>query len=67
MKPAVDDLCLVMAGVGRISLQSSIKLLDQLRARIDRAELLEPLTSRPSVAASEAIREIAWESGRRFA
>ena len=66
MKPAVGDLCLVMAGVGRISLQSSAKLLDQLRARIDRAELLEPLGSRPSVAASEAIREIAWESDRQF-
>jgi hypothetical protein len=67
MKPAAADLCLVMAGVGRISLQSSNKLLDQLRARIDRAELLEPLASRPSVAASEAIREIAWESDRQFA
>ena len=67
MKPAVGDLCLVMAGVGWISLQSSAKLLDQLHARIDRAELLESLGSRPSVAASEAIREIAWESDRQFA
>ena len=67
MKPAAADLCLVMAGVGRINLQSSTKLLDQLGVRIDWAELLEPLASRPSVAASEAIREIAWENGRRFA
>ncbi len=35
MKPAAADLCLVLAGVGRISLQSSAKLLDQLRVRID--------------------------------
>ena len=67
MKPAAGDLCLVMAGVGRISLQSSDKLLDQLRDRIDWAELPEPISSRPSVAASEAIREIAWESDRQFA
>ena len=67
MKPAAADLCLVMAGVGRISLQSSAKLLDQLRVRIDWAELLEPISSKPSVAASEAIREIAWESDRQFA
>jgi len=67
MKPAAADLCLVLAGVGRISLQSSDKLLDQLRVRIDWAELPEPISSRPSVAASEAIREIAWESDRQFA
>jgi hypothetical protein len=66
MKPAAD-LCLVLAGVGRISLQSSAKLLDQLRVKIDWAELLEPLASKPSVAASEAIREIAWASDRQFA
>jgi len=67
MKPAAADLCLVLAGVGRISLQSSAKLLDQLRVRIDWAKLLEPISSRPSVAASVAIREIAWESDRQFA
>ena len=67
MKPAAADLCLVMAGVGRISLQSSAKLLDQLRVRIDWAELLDPIPSKPSVAASEEIREIAWESDRQFA
>jgi hypothetical protein len=67
MKPAAGDFCLVMAGVGRISLQGSAKLLDQLRVRIDCAELLEPISPRPSVAASEAIREIAWESDRQFA
>jgi hypothetical protein len=58
MKPAAADLCLVLAGVGRIGLQSSSKLLDQLRVRIDWAELLEPLASKPSVAASEASCEI---------
>ncbi len=67
MKPAVADLCLVMAGVGRINLQSSAKFLDQLRVRIDWAELMEPISSRPSVAAWEAIREIGWESDRQFA
>jgi hypothetical protein len=66
MKPAATDLCLVLAGVGRISLHSSDKLLDQLRVRIDCAELPEPISSRPSVAASVAIREIAWESDRQF-
>ena len=66
MKPAAADLCLVMAEVGRISLQSSAKLLDQLRVRIDLAELLEPLAVKPSVAASVAIREIAWGSDRQF-
>jgi hypothetical protein len=67
MKPATLDLCLVMAGVGRISLRSSAKLLDQLRVKIDWADLLEPISSKPSVAASGAIREIAWESDRQFA
>jgi hypothetical protein len=65
MKPVAADLCLVIVGVGQISLQSSAKLLDQLSVRI--GELLEPLASRPSVAASEAIREIAWASDRQFA
>ena len=67
MKPAAADLCLVVAGVGRISLQSPAKVLDQLRVKIDWAELLEPLASKPSVAASVTIREIAWESDRQFA
>ena len=66
MKPAAVDLCLVVAGVGQISLQSSAKLLDQLRVRIDWAELLKPISAKPSVAASVAIREIAWESDRQF-
>jgi hypothetical protein len=65
MKPVADDLCLVIVGLGRISLQSSAKLLDQLSVRI--GKLLVPLASIPSVAASGAIREIAWESGRQFA
>ena len=67
MKPAAADLCLVLAGVGRISLLSSDKLLDQLRVRIDWAELPKPISAKPSVAASVAIREIAWESDRQFA
>jgi hypothetical protein len=67
MKPAAVDLSLVLPGAGQISLQRSAKLLDQLRVRIDWAELLEPISSRPSVAASEAIREIAWESDRQLA
>ena len=64
MKPVAVDLCLVVAGVGRISLQSSATLLDQLSVRI--GELLEPLASKPGVAASEAIRETAWGSDRQF-
>ena len=67
MKPAAADLRLVTDRVGRISLQSSAKLLDQLRVRIDWAELPKPISAKPSVAASEAIREIAWESDRQFA
>ena len=58
MKPAAANLFLVLPGVGQISLQSSAKLLDQLRVRIDWAEPLEPISSRPSVAAWVAIREI---------
>jgi hypothetical protein len=67
MKPGAADLSFVVTGVGRISLQNSAKLLDQLRVRIDLAELLEPLASKPRVAVSVAIREIAWESDRQFA
>ena len=65
MKPAAADLCLVLAGVGRMNLQSSAKLLDQLRVRI--GEVLDPLASKPSAVALEAIREIAWASDRQFA
>ena len=65
MKPVAADLCFVVAGVGRISLQSSAKLLDQLRVRI--GEVLDPLASKPSVVALEAIREIALASDRQFA
>ena len=57
MKPLAADLCIVVAGVGRISLQSSAKLLDQLSVRI--GELLEPLASKPGVIALEAIPETA--------
>ena len=66
MKPAAADLCLVLAGVGRISLQSSAQLLDQLRVRIGSAKLAEPISSRPSVEASEANDEIASENNPRF-
>ena len=65
MKPVAADHCFVVAGVGRISLQSSAKLLDQLRVRI--GEVLDPLDSKPSAVALEAIREIAWASDRQFA
>jgi hypothetical protein len=65
MKSAAADLCLVLPGVGWISLQSSAKLLDQLSVRI--GELRETLASKPSVVALEAIDEIAWESDRQFA
>ena len=64
MKPVAADLCLVVAGVGRISLQSSAKLLDQLSVRI--RELLDPPASKPSAVALEAIREIAWASDRQL-
>ena len=65
MKPAAADLCLVIAGVGRISLQNPAELLDQLSVRI--GEVLEPLASKLSAVALEAIREIAWASDRQFA
>jgi hypothetical protein len=65
MKPAAADLCLVIVGVGRIRLQSSAKLLDQLSVRI--GEVLEPLASKASAVALEAIREIPWASDRQFA
>jgi len=64
MKPAAADLCLVIAGVGRISLQNPAELLDQLSVRI--GKVLEPLASKPSAVALEAIREIAWASDRQF-
>ena len=65
MKPAAADLCLVIAGVGRISLQSPAELLDQLSVRI--GEVLAPLALKPSAVALEALREIAWENDRQFA
>ena len=43
VKPAAADLCLVLPGMGRISLQSSAKLLDQLSVRIGSAKLAEPV------------------------
>ena len=47
MKPAAADLCLVMAGVGRIRLQSSA-VLGQLRVRIDWAEFKAESLNRAS-------------------
>ena len=67
MKPVASDLCLVRAGIGRITLQSSAEYLDQLRVRIDRTDTSEAIVTKPSVAASGAIGEIAWESGPQFA
>jgi len=65
MKPVATDLCFVIVGVGRISLQSSAKLLDQLSVRI--GEVLEPLVLKPRAVALEAIHEIGWENDRQFA
>ena len=65
MKPAATDICLVVAGVGQISLHNSAKVLNQLRVRI--GKLPEPVFSKPPVATSEAIREIGWENDRQFA
>ena len=65
MKPA--DLCLARPTRGRITLRSSAKYLEQLRVRLDPADTSEPIPSKSRVAASEAIREIAWESDGRFA
>ena len=67
MKSVTSNLCLVRAGLGRIILQSSAEYLDQLRVRIDRAEPVEQILTKPSAAASGAIVEIAWESRRQFA
>jgi len=58
MNPLTSNLCLVRAGIGRITLQSSAEYLDQLRVRIDRAEPVEQIPAKPSVSASEAIGEI---------
>jgi hypothetical protein len=65
MKPT--DLCLARPARDRITLRSSAKYLEQLRVRLDRADTSEPIPSKSRVAASEAIREIAWESDGRFA
>jgi hypothetical protein len=65
MKPA--DLCLARPARGRITLRSSAESLEQLRVRLDRTDTSEPIPSKSRVAASEALREIAWESDGRFA
>jgi len=67
MKPVASNLCLVRAGTGRITLQSSAEYLDQLRVRIDRTDTLEAILTKPRDEAFEAIGEIAWESGPQSA
>ena len=47
-------------------MQSSAEYLDQLRVRIDRTDISEPIPTKPSVAASGAIHKIALESDRQF-
>jgi hypothetical protein len=65
MKPA--DLCLAKPARGRITLRSSAKYLEQLRVRLDRTDTSKPTPSKSRVAASEELREIEWENGRRSA
>ena len=65
MKPA--DLCLARRVRDRITLRSSAEYLEQLRVGLDRTDTSEPTPSKSRVAASEAIREIAWENDGRFA
>ena len=65
MKPA--DLCLARPATGRITLRSSAEYLEQLHVRLDRTNTSEPIPSKSRVAASEGLREIAWESDLRFA
>ncbi len=67
MKDAAANVLLVIAGTGHIGLKNSAKSLDQLRVRIDRPDTSETMLTKPSVAASGAIGEIAWESGPQFA
>jgi hypothetical protein len=67
MKDGAADVLLVISGTGHIGLKNSAKSLDQLRARIDRAQPLAQIPAKPSVAASGAIGEIAWASGPRSA
>jgi len=59
IKAAASDLCLVRAGIGRITLQSSAEYLDQLRVRVDRMDTSESILTKPSVAVSGANGEIA--------
>ena len=67
MKPVASDLCLVWAGLGRITLQSSAEYLDQPRVRIDRTDTSEAILTKPRAVASETIREIALENDLQFA
>ena len=61
------DLCLARRVRDRITLRSSAEYLEQLRVRLDRTDTSEPTPSKSRVAASEGLREIAWESDRQFA
>ena len=61
------DLCLARRVRDRITLRSSAEYLEQLRVRLDRTDTSEPTPSKWRVAASEGLREIAWENDRRFA
>jgi hypothetical protein len=65
MEPA--DLSLARPLRDRITLRSSAEYLEQLRVRLDRTDTSEPIPFKSRDAASEALREIAWENDRRFA
>ena len=65
MKPV--DLCLARPVRDRITLRSSAEYLEQLRVRLDRTDTSEPIPFKSRDAASEELREIVWESDRRFA
>ena len=67
VKLVVFLICLAKPARGRITLRSSAKYLEQLGVRLDRTDTSEPIPSKSSDAASEGLREIAWESDRRFA
>ena len=64
---AAANVLLVVPGTGHIGLKNSAKSLDQLRVKIDRAEPVEQILTKPSVAASGAIGEIGWASDQQFA
>jgi hypothetical protein len=67
MEHAAANVLLVISGTGHIGLKNSAKYLDQLRVRIDRAEPVEQILTKPRAAASEAIHEIGLASDQQFA